>query len=163
MVADLAHVRSATAPPPVVQLAPDPHWWTVRDVAGLYAPRRPMPCCSRSNEKPQFQCSATRAAYLPMDLGSPNGVPITTFRHGTLDLFAALNVAHREVSTVHPQHRARDFRCRSSAHRCERRDPLCRSPSCWTTLRHKAPPVHRWCSAIRRVHFPVHNRRTRLG
>ena len=45
-----------------------------------------------------------------MDLGQPERRTHNYIRHGTLDLFAALNVATGEVLTrCKPQHRAQDF------------------------------------------------------
>ena len=62
------------------------------------------------DEKPQVQALQRAQPILPMDLGQPERQTHNYLRHGTLDLFAALNVATGEVLTrCTPQHRAQDF------------------------------------------------------
>jgi hypothetical protein len=68
-----------------------------------------------------------------MDLGQPERQTHNYFRHGTLDLFAALNVATGEILTrCTPQHRAQDFVAflRDIDASVE---TGWRSTSCWTT------------------------------
>jgi len=62
------------------------------------------------DEKPQIQALERAQPILPMDLGMPERQTGNYIRHGTLDLFAALNTATGEViaKTKH-RHRAKDF------------------------------------------------------
>ena len=62
------------------------------------------------DEKSQIQALQHAQPLLPMDLGQPERRTHNYIRHGTLDLFAALNVATGEVLTrCTAQHRAQDF------------------------------------------------------
>ena len=59
------------------------------------------------DEKSQIQALQP---ILPMDVGHPEWQTHNYVRHGTLDLFAALNVATGEVlARCTPQHRAQGF------------------------------------------------------
>ena len=60
------------------------------------------------DEKPQVQALERAQPVLPMDLGMPEHQTHNYIRHGTLDLFAALNVATGEViAKTTKQHRAK--------------------------------------------------------
>ena len=62
------------------------------------------------DEKSQIQALQRAQPILPMDFGQPERRTHNYVRHGTLDLFAALNVATGEViARCKPQHRAQDF------------------------------------------------------
>lgn len=62
------------------------------------------------DEKSQIQALERAQPILPMDLGQPERQTHNYIRNGTLDLFAALNVATGEVlARCKPQHRAKDF------------------------------------------------------
>jgi transposase InsO family protein len=62
------------------------------------------------DEKPQVQALERAQPILPMDFGMPERQTGNYLRHGTLDLFAALNVATGEVfAETKKQHRAKDF------------------------------------------------------
>ena len=62
------------------------------------------------DEKPQIQALERAQPVLPMDLGMPERQTHNYVRHGTLDLFAALNVATGEViAKTKQQHRGKDF------------------------------------------------------
>ena len=62
------------------------------------------------DEKPQVQALQRAQPILPMDIGQPERQTHNYIRHGTLDLFAALNVATGAVLTrCKQQHRAQDF------------------------------------------------------
>lgn len=82
----------------------------VRDIVGLYMnpPDHAVVYCF--DEKPQIQALERAQPILPMDLGMPERQTHNYIRHGTLDLFAALNVATGEVvAQTKSQHRAKEF------------------------------------------------------
>ncbi len=63
------------------------------------------------DEKPQIQALARTAPVLPMIPGVPGRRSHDYARHGTIDLFAALNTATGKViGKLSAQHRAVDFR-----------------------------------------------------
>ena len=116
------------------KLSPDPQLVAkVRDVVGLYMHPPHNAVVFSFDEKPQVQALQRAQPILPMDLGQPERQTHNYFRHGTLDLFAALNVATGEVLTrCTPQHRAQDFVAflRDIDASVE---TGWRSTSCWTT------------------------------
>jgi transposase len=82
----------------------------VRDVVGLYLnpPENAVVLCV--DEKTQIQALERSQPVLPMDLGQPERQTSDYFRHGTVDLFAALIVASGVVvSKCYEQHRAKEF------------------------------------------------------
>jgi transposase len=83
----------------------------VRDVVGLYLspPDRALVLCV--DEKPQIQAVERTAPVLPMRPGQPERVTHDYKRHGTIDLFAALDVkAGTVIGACKRQHRAVEFR-----------------------------------------------------
>jgi transposase len=83
----------------------------VRDVVGLYMspPERALVLCI--DEKPQIQALERTAPVLPMRPGQPERVTHDYKRHGTTDLFAALDVkAGTVIGACKGQHRAVEFR-----------------------------------------------------
>ena len=63
------------------------------------------------DEKPQIQATAGTAPVLPMRPGQPERHTHDYVRHGTRDLFAALDVrAGTVIGEVHPRHRSEEFR-----------------------------------------------------
>ncbi len=83
----------------------------VRDVVGLYMnpPERALVLCV--DEKPQIQAVDGTAPVLPMRPGQPERHTHDYKRHGTIDLFAALNVkTGTVVGTCKARHRAIEFR-----------------------------------------------------
>jgi len=82
----------------------------VRDVVGLYINPPEHAVVFSLDEKPQIQALERAQPVLPMDLGMPERQTHNYIRRGTLDLFAALNVATGEViAKTKQQHRAKDF------------------------------------------------------
>lgn len=82
----------------------------VRDVVGLYMdpPANALVLCV--DEKTQVQALERSQPMLPMRPGRPERRTHDYYRHGTLALFAALNVATGKViSATKPKHRAREF------------------------------------------------------
>ena len=93
------------------KLSPDPQLVAkVRDVVGLYMHPPHNAVVFAVDEKSQIQALQRAQPILPMDIGQPERRTHNYIRHGTLDLFAALNVATGEVlARCKPQHRAQDF------------------------------------------------------
>ena len=82
----------------------------VRDVVGLYMNPPDHAVVLSFDEKSQFQALERAQPILPMDIGNPERQTHNYVRHGTLDLFAALNVASGKViASCKRQHRAKDF------------------------------------------------------
>lgn len=83
----------------------------VRDIVGLYMspPDNAVVLCI--DEKSQIQALERAQPILPMDFGRPERRTPDYIRHGTTDLFAALDVATGEViGKCYQQHRAKDLR-----------------------------------------------------
>ena len=82
----------------------------VRDIVGLYLnpPDKAMVLCV--DEKSQIQALERTQPVLPMGLGYVEGVTHQYRRHGTLTLFAALDLASGEVITqLKKRHRHQEF------------------------------------------------------
>jgi transposase len=83
----------------------------VRDIVGLYLapPDRALVLCV--DEKPQIQAVERTAPVLPVRPGQPERRTHDYRRHGTLDLFAALDARTGTViGQCRPRHRAQEFR-----------------------------------------------------
>jgi transposase len=91
--------------------SPDPQLIDkVRDVVGLYMNPPERAVVFAVDEKSQIQALERAQPILPMDLGQPERRTHNYVRHGTLDLFAALNVATGKViARCTRQHRSIDF------------------------------------------------------
>ena len=107
------------------KLSPDPQLVEkIRDVVGLYVAPPANAVVFSVDEKSQIQALQRAQPILPMDFGQPERRTHNYVRHGTLDLFAALNVATGEViARCKPQHRAQDFVGLSPRDRIDRRAP----------------------------------------
>ena len=82
----------------------------VRDIVGLYMNPPDRAVVFSVDEKPQIQALQRAQPILPMDFGQPERQTHNYLRHGTLDLFAALNVATGKViARCKHQHRAKDL------------------------------------------------------
>ena len=83
----------------------------IRDVVGLYLAPPANAAVFSVDEKPQIQALERTAPVLPMMPGVPERRSFDYTRHGTIDLFAALNIATGKViGKLSAQHRAVDFR-----------------------------------------------------
>lgn len=83
----------------------------VRDVVGLYMnpPDNAVVLCV--DEKSQIQALERAQPVLPMTLGQPERQTNDYIRHGTTDLFAALDAATGKIiGRCYAQHRAREFK-----------------------------------------------------
>ncbi len=93
------------------KMSPDPQLIEkIRDVVGLYMYPPTNAVVFSFDEKSQIQALERAQPILPMDIGQPERRTHNYIRNGTLDLFAALNIATGEVlARCKPQHRAQDF------------------------------------------------------
>ena len=138
------------------KLSPDPQLVDkVRDVVGLYMNPPANAVVFAVDEKSQIQALERAQPILPMDIGQPERQTHNYIRNGTLDLFAALNVATGEViARCKQQHRAQDF----VAFLRELDDHVDPGLEIHVVLdnlsTHKAPPVHRWM--LRNPRFHLH-------
>ncbi|MDX3228838.1 IS630 family transposase [Streptomyces sp. ME19-01-6] len=139
------------------KISPDPLLIDkIRDVVGLYLAPPANTAVFAVDEKPQIQVLERTAPVLPMVPGTPERRSFDYVRHGTVDLFAALNTATGEViGKLSAQHRAVDFR--DFLDEIDRQtDPgLAVHVICDNLSAHKAPVVHKWLLAHPRfrLHF----------
>jgi transposase len=81
-----------------------------RDIVGLYLSPPDNAVVFSVDEKSQIQALARATPVLPMDLGMPERRTHNYLRHGTTDLFAALDVATGQVlGRCFNRHRALEF------------------------------------------------------
>jgi len=126
----------------------------VRDIVGLYMNPPENAVVFSFDEKPQIQALERAQPILPMDLGMPERQTHNYIRHGTLDLFAALNVATGEViAQTKSQHRAKDFVWFLREVDKVVEDDLDIHVILDNLSAHKAPPVKRWLVRHPRVHL----------
>jgi transposase len=139
------------------KISPDPLLIDkIRDVVGLYLAPPDGAVVFAVDEKPHIQALERTAPVLPMIPGVPERRSFDYVRHGTIDLFAALNTATGKViGKLSAQHRAVDFR--DFLDQIDRQtDPgLAVHVICDNLAAHKAPAVHRWLLAHPRfvLHF----------
>jgi transposase len=127
----------------------------VRDIVGLYMspPDNAVVLCV--DEKSQIQALERAQPVLPMDLGQPERQTHDYVRHGTTDLFAALDAATGTVlGKCYAQHRAREFKLFLD----EIDESVPSSLEVHVVLdnlsTHKTPAVHRWL--LRHPRFHLH-------
>lgn len=127
----------------------------VRDIVGLYMNPPINAVVFSFDEKPQIQALERAQPVLPMDLGMPERQTHNYLRHGTLDLFAALNVATGKViAQTKSQHRAKDFVEFLNVVDAAVEDGLDAHVILDNLSAHKAPAVKRWL--VRHPHFHLH-------
>jgi transposase len=138
------------------KLSPDPQLVDkVRDVVGLYMHPPRNAVVFSFDEKSQIQALQRAQPILPMDLGQPERQTHNYVRHGTLDLFAALNVATGEVlARCKQKHRAQDFVAFLGAIDASVAPELEIHVVLDNLATHKAPAVHRWL--LRHPRFHLH-------
>ena len=139
------------------KISPDPLLIDkIRDVIGLYLAPPANAVVFAVDEKPQIQALERTAPVLPMVPGTPERRSFDYVRHGTIDLFAALNTATGKViGQLSAQHRAVDFRDFPDEIDRQTEPGLAIYVICDNLSAHKAPAVHRWLLAHPRVqlHF----------
>jgi len=127
----------------------------VRDIVGLYLNPSDHAVVFSFDEKPQIQALERAQPVLPMDLGQPERQTHNYVRHGTLDLFAALNIATGKIiAKTKRQHRAKDFV--DFLRELDREVPLDLGVHVLldNLSAHKAPEVQRWL--VRHPRFVLH-------
>jgi transposase len=138
------------------KLSPDPQFIDkVRDIVGLYLnpPDAAVVLCV--DEKSQIQALDRSAPVLPLLPGVPERHTHDYVRHGTTNLYAALDVASGQViADTSPRHRAQEFRRfldlieRSVPAQLDVHVVLDNSST------HKAPAIQRWL--VRHPRFTLH-------
>jgi transposase len=93
------------------KISPDPQLIDkVRDVVGLYLNPPTNAVVFSVDEKSQIQALQRAQPILPMDIGQPERRTHNYVRHGTVDLYAALNVATGKViAQCKKKHRSVDL------------------------------------------------------
>jgi len=139
------------------KISPDPLLTgKIRDVVGLYLAPPANAAVFAVDEKPQIQALQRTAPVLPMIPGVPERRSFDYVRHGTVDLFAALNTATGKViGKLSAQHRAVDFRDFLDEIDRQVEPGLDIHVICDNLSAHKAPVVQKWLLAHPRVqlHF----------
>jgi len=137
------------------KFSPDPQLVEkIRDVVGLYVAPPAKAVVFSVDEKSQIQALQRAQPILPMDFGQPERRTHNYVRHGTVDLFAALNVATGEViARCKPQHRAQDFVAFLREIEATVESTLDIHVVLDNLSAHRAPPVQRWLLRHPRVHF----------
>jgi transposase len=126
----------------------------VRDIVGLYMSPPEHAVVFAFDEKPQIQALERAQPILPMDLGMPERQTHNYVRHGTLDLFAALEIATGKViAKTKKQHRAKDFVAFLREIDKAVEDELEVHIILDNLSAHKAPPVTRWLARHCRFHL----------
>src|SRR6266536_2425325 len=137
------------------KLSSDPQFIDkVRDVVGLYLnpPEAAVVLCV--DEKSHVQALERTAPVLPLMPGTPQRRSHDYRRHGTTNLYAALNLASGLViSQMTPRHRAIEFR--RFLDRVDQAVPagLDVHVICDNASTHKTPAIRRWLVAHPRVHL----------
>jgi transposase len=137
------------------KISPDPQLVDkVRDVVGLYMNPPNNAVVFAFDEKSQIQALERAQPILPMDIGQPERRTHNYIRNGTLDLFAALNVATGEVlARCKQQHRAQDFVAFLREIEASVEPALEVHVVLDNLSAHRAPTVHRWLLRHPRVQF----------
>lgn len=127
----------------------------VRDIVGLYLNPPDHAVVFSFDEKPQVQALQRAQPILPMDLGQPERQTHCYQRNGTLDLFAALDIASGKViARTKKQHRAADFVAFLKDMDAAVEPGLDVHVILDNLSAHKAPPVKRWL--LRNPRFKLH-------
>ena len=132
----------------------------VRDVVGLYMnpPDNAVVLCV--DEKSQIQALERAQPVLPMSLGQPERQTHDYIRHGTTDLFAALDAATGEVfGKCYARHRALEFKKFLAEIEAAVPSELDIHVVLDNLATHKTPAIKRWLSKRPRFHFhftPTH-------
>jgi hypothetical protein len=126
----------------------------VRDVVGLYMnpPERAVVLCV--DEKTQVQALDRTQPVFPLLPGTPERRSYDYVRHGTIDLYAALNLASGMViHQLTARHRAIEFKKFLEAIDKAVPQGLEIHVVLDNSSTHKTPAIHRWLLSHPRVHF----------
>ena len=137
------------------KFSPDPDLIEkIRDLVGLYLSPPVAAAVFAVDEKPQIQALDRSAPILPMLPTTPAKATHDYKRHGTLDLFAALEVATGKVITdLRKSHTAADFIAFLNKIDREVPDDLDVHVILDNLSTHKTPKVHEWLLRHPRFHF----------
>ena len=137
------------------KVSPDPDLVEkVRDIVGLYMSPPVAAAVFAVDEKPQIQALNRSAPILPMLPTTPARATHDYERNGTLDLFAALNMATGTVITdLRKTHTAADFLTFLNKIDHEVPDDLDVHVILDNLSTHKTPAVHQWLLRHSRFHF----------
>lgn len=127
----------------------------VRDICGLYLdpPEHAVVLCV--DEKSQVQALDRTQPLLPMRPGQAERRTHDYVRHGTTNLFAALEVATgRVIASIHRRHRAREFLTFLRKLELETPEHLAVHLILDNYNTHKTPAVNRWLA--KRPRFRLH-------
>jgi transposase len=127
----------------------------VRDIVGLYMnpPDNAVVLCV--DEKSQIQALERAQPVLPMDFGQPERHTSDYIRHGTTDLFAALDTATGSVlGKCYARHRAREFKLFLNEIDQNVPDHLQVHLVLDNLATHKTPEIKRWL--LRNPRFHLH-------
>ena len=137
------------------KVSPDPQLVEkIRDLVALYLSPPVAAVVFAVDEKPQIQALDRTAPTLPMLPTTPARATHDYERHGTCDLFAALNIATGTVITdVRPTHRSADFI--AFLNKVNRNVPAGLEVHVIldNLATHKAPTVHSWLLRHPWFHF----------
>lgn len=138
------------------KISPDPLLVEkIRDIVGLYLSPPLNAACFAVDEKPQIQALNRTAPILPMLPTTPQRWSHDYARNGTLDLFAALNLATGHViSSLRPNHTSVEFI--KFLNKINRNVPaeLQVHIVLDNLSTHKTPAVHKWL--LRHPRFQLH-------
>jgi len=137
------------------KISPDPDLIEkVRDLVGLYINPPDAAAVFAVDEKPQIQALDRTAPTLPMLPTTPQRATHDYERNGTVDLFAALDIARGTVITdIRKTHTQNDFVAFLNKINREVPDELAVHVILDKSLCHKAPAVQRWLLRHRRFHL----------
>jgi transposase/transposase-like protein len=137
------------------KVSPDPQLVEkARDIVGLYLNPPVAAAVFAVDEKPQVQALNRSAPTLPMLPTTPARATHDYTRHGTLDLFAALNIATGAViSDIRSSHTTDDFIAFLNILNRNVPKGLDVHVVLDNLSTHKAPKVHKWLLRHRRFHF----------
>lgn len=126
----------------------------LRDVVGLYVNPPEHAVVFSVDEKPQIQALQRAQPILPMDIGMSERQTHNYIRHGTLDLFAALDVVTGKIiAKTKTRHRAKDFVSFLNEIDQNVEDGLDVHLILDNLSTHKAPEVQRWLARHPRFEF----------
>ena len=126
----------------------------VRDVVGLYLAPPDRALVLAVDEKPQIQATEGTTPVLPLRPGQPEQHSHDYIRHGTRDLFAALDVAAGTViGELRHRHRSVEFRKFLDTVDAHTPPHLDLHLVLDNSSIHKTPLIHRWLVRHSRVHL----------
>jgi transposase len=124
------------------------------DVVGLYMNPPERSVIFSVDEKPQTQVLERTQAILPMGTDWPEGRPSDYRRHGTVELYAALNVLDGQIITeFHKRHRHQEFLAFLRTLDGKIAEGLELHVVLDNLRAHKTPEVERWLRRHRRIHL----------